>query len=121
MKWQPLKPNTKPIYILPKNTNIYPNFDKGVLKIPIKYQENTKKFGTEIPNTDLVFGIFLVYQIFGFRLTSLVEMHVFYQAPPGQTRNPTSRQVCVWGGGGFYRHQLSGKSKIVEGCYTVLH
>ena len=22
--------------------------------IPIKYQENTKKFGTEIPNTDLV-------------------------------------------------------------------
>ena len=22
--------------------------------MPIKYQENTKKFGTEIPNTDLV-------------------------------------------------------------------
>ena len=37
-----------------KNTNILPNFNKGFLKIPIKYQENTKKFGTEIPNTDLV-------------------------------------------------------------------
>ena len=54
MKWQPPKPNTKPIFILPKNTNISPNLKKIVLKIPIKYQENTKKFGTEIPNTDLV-------------------------------------------------------------------
>ena len=25
-----------------------------VLKIPTKYQENTNKFGTEVPNTDLV-------------------------------------------------------------------
>ena len=48
-----------------KNTNIQPNFNKGFLKILIKYQANTKKFGTEIPNTDLVrIGIFLVYQIF---------------------------------------------------------
>ena len=41
-----------------KNTNILPNFYKGVLKIPIKYQENTNKFGTEIPNTDLVLVFF---------------------------------------------------------------
>ena len=46
MKWQPQKPNTKPIFILPKNTGIKPNFNKAVLNIPIKYQENTKKFGT---------------------------------------------------------------------------
>ena len=32
-----------------KNTNIQQNFNKGFLKISIKYQENTKKFGTEIP------------------------------------------------------------------------
>ena len=37
-----------------KNTNIQPNFNKGFLKIPIKYQQDAKKFGTEIPNTDLV-------------------------------------------------------------------
>ena len=29
-----------------ENTNIKPNFNKAVLKIPIKYQENIKKFGT---------------------------------------------------------------------------
>ena len=46
MKWQPQKSNTKPIFILPKNTNIKPTFNKVVLKIPIKYQENTKKFET---------------------------------------------------------------------------
>ena len=46
MKWQPQKPNTKPIFILPKNTNIKPTFNKVVLKITIKYQENTKKFET---------------------------------------------------------------------------
>ena len=34
--------------------NIKPTFNKVVLKIPIKYQENTKKFETLIPNTDLV-------------------------------------------------------------------
>ena len=54
MKWQPEKPNTKPIFILPKNTNIKPKFKKIVLNMPIKYQENTKNFGTEVPNTDLV-------------------------------------------------------------------
>ena len=73
MKWQPQKPNTKPIFILPKNTNIKPNFNKAVLKItdkiPRKYQEiwdiNTKyRFGI---------GIFLVYQILGYRLTSLIH------------------------------------------------
>ena len=42
-----------------------------VLKIPIKYQENTKKFGTEIPNRFGI-GIFLPYQIFCYRLASLV-------------------------------------------------
>ena len=71
MKWQPQKPNTKPIFILPKNTNIKPNFNiersQNADKIPRKYQEiwdrKTKyRFG---------FGIFLVYQIFGYRLTSL--------------------------------------------------
>ena len=45
MKWQPQKPNTKRIFILPKNTNIKLSFNKAVLEIPIKYQENTKKFG----------------------------------------------------------------------------
>ena len=29
-----------------ENTNIKPNFNKSVLKIPMKYQENTKKFVT---------------------------------------------------------------------------
>ena len=44
----------------------------NVLKMPIKYQENTKKFGTEIPNTDLVLVFsWYRYQIFGYRLTSL--------------------------------------------------
>ena len=38
-------------------------FKKIVLKIPIKYQENTKKFGTEITEYRFGFGIFLVYQI----------------------------------------------------------
>ena len=32
-------------FILPKNTNIKPNFNTNVLKIPITYQENTNKFG----------------------------------------------------------------------------
>ena len=54
MKWQPQKPNTKPIFILPKNTKIEPNLTLNVLKMPIKYQEYTKKFGIEKPNTDLV-------------------------------------------------------------------
>ena len=32
-------------------------FNKSVLKMPIIYQENTKKFGTEyLPNTDLVWA-----------------------------------------------------------------
>ena len=59
-------------YSAEKNTNIKPNFNKAVLKItdkiPRKYQEiwdiNTKyRFGI---------GIFLVCQILGYRLTSLV-------------------------------------------------
>ena len=62
-------------FILPQNTNILPNFNKNIHKIPIKYQENTKKFGTEIPNTDLVLVFFLVYQIFGYRLTSLIPTY----------------------------------------------
>ena len=66
MKWQPQKPNTEPIFILPKNTNSKPNFNiersQNADKILIKYQEiwdrKTKyRFG---------FGIFLVYQIFGY-------------------------------------------------------
>ena len=76
IKWQPQKPNTKPIFILAKNTNTKPNFNKAVLKItdkiPRKYREiwdiNTKyRFGI---------GIFLVYQIPGYRLTSLVCIHI---------------------------------------------
>ena len=54
MKWQPQKPNTKPIFILSKNTNNNSNFKQIVLMIPIKYQENTKKVGGFISNTDLV-------------------------------------------------------------------
>ena len=46
MKWLPQKPDTKPIFILPKSTNIKPTFNNVVLKIPIKYQANTKKFET---------------------------------------------------------------------------
>ena len=58
MKWQTQKPNTKPIFILPKYTNSKPNFNiersQNADKIPRKYQEiwdrNTKyRFG---------FGIF---------------------------------------------------------------
>ena len=52
MKWQLQKPNTKQIFILQKKNQL--NFNKGFIKIPIEYQENTKKFGTEIPNTNLV-------------------------------------------------------------------
>ena len=37
-----------------KTTNIKPKFKKIVLNMPIKYQENTKNFGTEVPITDLV-------------------------------------------------------------------
>ena len=44
--------------ILPK----IPIFNKGVLKIPIKYQENNNKFGTEIPNT-YRFGIVFSWYI----------------------------------------------------------
>ena len=33
-------------FTLPKNANIKPTVNKVVLKIPIKYQENTKKFET---------------------------------------------------------------------------
>ena len=63
-----------------KNTNILPNFEKGFLKndkIPRKYREiwdrNTKyRFGI---------GIFLVYHILGFGLTSLV---------PSYWRNPSA-------------------------------
>ena len=69
------------IFILPKNTNIKANFNKAVLKIPIKYQENTKKIPSKKTskiwdiNTKYRFGIgiFLVYQIVGYRLTSLVS------------------------------------------------
>ena len=59
------------VFILQKKNNIKPNSKKTVLKIPIKYQENTKKFGT---NTEyrVGIGIFLVYQIIGYRLASLV-------------------------------------------------
>ena len=59
-------------YSAEKNTNIYPNFNKSVHKKPTKYQENTKKFGTEIPNTDLVLVFSWFAKFFCFRLTSLV-------------------------------------------------
>ena len=53
-------------FILPKNTNIKPTFNKVVLKIPIKYQENTNNFETQIPNTDLVLVFsWYTYQILG--------------------------------------------------------
>ena len=57
IKWQLQKPNTKPIFILPKMPIFYQILTRASSKIPIKYQENTKKFGTEIPNTDLVLVI----------------------------------------------------------------
>ena len=47
-----------------KNTNIKSNFKKIVLKMPIRYQENTNKFGTEIQiGTDLVL-VFSLYTKF---------------------------------------------------------
>ena len=58
-----------------------------VLKMPTKYQENTKNIVKEIPNTDLVL-VFLVYQIIGYRLTSL---HLF----PAKCRQSAVR---VWNG-----------------------
>ena len=49
--------------------------NKTVLKMPVKYQENTKEFATEIPNTDLVLVFpWYRYQIFCYRLTSLNQM-----------------------------------------------
>ena len=71
MKWQPQKPNTKPIFILPKKYQYLTKFKEDVtqdMKIPIKYQEiwdiNTKyRVGIDV---------FLVYQIVGDRLTSLL-------------------------------------------------
>ena len=76
MKWQPQKPNTKLIFILPKNTIIKPNFNMAGLKIPIKYQKisdiiTTYRFGI---------SIFMVYQIIGYRMTSLICRYlVVYQ------------------------------------------
>ena len=58
MKWQPQKPNTKPIFILPTNTNIKPTFNKVVLKIPI----NTKKIPRNLTHKYQIpiwFGYFL--------------------------------------------------------------
>ena len=79
MKWQAQKPNTKPIFICAeKNTNIKPNFNKAVLNIPIKYQENTKAFGTQY----LVIGIFLVYQNLGYQLTSPIQAMCSVQTSP---------------------------------------
>ena len=50
--------------------------------MPIKYQENTKKVGTEIPNTDLVFVFsWYLYQIFGYPLTSLYRAYRLPYAP----------------------------------------
>ena len=48
------------------------NFKKIVFKIPIKYQEDTKKFRDRNTKYRFGFGIFLAYQIFGFRLASLM-------------------------------------------------
>ena len=75
MKWQPQKPNTKLVFILPKIPIFNQLSTLNVLKMPIEYHENTKKFGTEMPNIDFLFGIFLVYHIFGYRFTSLIRAH----------------------------------------------
>ena len=54
MKWQSRK-NTKPIFILPQKYPYLTKFHEDHIQDTEKiYQENTKKYGTEIPNTDLV-------------------------------------------------------------------
>ena len=54
MKWEPQKPNIKPILFCIKIPIFNQILRSSYSKIPIKYQENTKKVGTELPNTDLV-------------------------------------------------------------------
>ena len=80
-------------FILPKNTNRKPNFNKAVLKstdkIPRKCQEiwdiNTKyRFGI---------GIFLVYQIIGYRLTSLNKTSPGYSTIHSEADVKTNRKT----------------------------
>ena len=126
MKWQPQKPNTKPIFILPKNTNIKSNFNiersQNADKIPRKYQEiwdrKTKyRFG---------FGIFLVYQIFGYRLTSLYQLHIQclpYNGVPAVSRPGICRECSLFdndSGLGALRLQMLFDADVGNDCRNVL-
>ena len=60
----------------------------------IKYQENTKQFGTEIPcRYRFVIDIFLVYQIFGYRLTSLIRLVFLYTRGRRLACDPATEQT----------------------------
>ena len=48
-----------------------------MLIFPIKCQEYTKKFGDRNTKYRFGVGIFLVYQIFGYRLASLVHTYAY--------------------------------------------
>ena len=56
MKLKPQKPNTKPIFILPKKYQYLTKFYETHTQDSDqkKNKKNTNKFMTEIPNTDLV-------------------------------------------------------------------
>ena len=60
-----------------ENSYIKPNFKKIVLKIPMKYQENTNKFGTEMPKTELVFW-YIWYFLFGINLAQKYQKPSWY-------------------------------------------
>ena len=75
MKLQPQKPNTKLIFILPRKyqylTKLYIDRIQDTDKMPRKYHEISGR------NTKYRFyiGIFLIYQILGYRLASLVPTY----------------------------------------------
>ena len=94
-------------FILPKNTNIQPKFYKIILKIPIKYQENTQKFGTEIPNSDLVL-VFSWYAKFllPIDITSSDQQYLSDLSPAAAAGCPPPR----------WRHRLLGTVSTHVSC-----
>ena len=54
MKLQPQKPNTKPIFILPRKYQYLTKFYIVRIQDTAKIPRNTKKFRAGMPNTELV-------------------------------------------------------------------
>ena len=75
-----------------QNTNIQPNFNKGFLKISIKYQ----KFETDSKYRFGV-GIFLVYQFFPIDITSTNGSETCRNISPGAISEAFGGQYrCQW-------------------------